>query len=257
MRRESFKTHAYILHCLNYSESDLIVTFFSNEFGKLNGIAKGAKRSKKRFANVFEPFTLTQIIFSRRKSDTLVFIDACDMMDPYAAIRADLEKTLIASYFADLVNHFSPEGKTNPKIFALLQNFLILLCREKATDATLRFFEMRLLKFAGFEPVLDRCVVCKAPLANGAVYYFHPREGGIKCSSCARPERFDQPVFAGTARTLLLSKELEMDKIKQVMLSDALAEQSREILVGFITHILGREIKSLRVMEQVRKLGLP
>jgi DNA repair protein RecO (recombination protein O) len=54
--RENHRTTGFVLRCLNYGESDLIVTFYSSDFGKLKGIAKGAKRSKKRFANVFEPF---------------------------------------------------------------------------------------------------------------------------------------------------------------------------------------------------------
>jgi len=95
--RETHKTAGFVLRSLQYGESDLIVTFYTREFGKIKGIAKGAKRSRKRFANVFEPFSLTQIIFSRRNRDSLAFIDACDILDHFAAIRMDLEKTLTAS----------------------------------------------------------------------------------------------------------------------------------------------------------------
>ena len=116
------------------------------------------------------------------------------------------------------------------------------------------FFEIRLLKLAGFEPILDRCLVCKKPLINGNSYYFHAQEGGIKCAQCARPERHDQSVSAGTIRTLLLGKDMDVEKIKLIALSGSLALESRNILVGFISHVLNREVKSLRVMEQVRKL---
>ena len=252
--RESHKTTGFVLRTLSYGESDLIVTFLSNEFGKLKGIAKGAKRSKKRFANVFEPFSLTNIIFTRKSRDMLAFIEACEIIDHYAAIRLDLDKTVIASYFIDLADHFSPEGKKNEKVFELLQTFLALLGSQKASDALVRFFEMRLLKLAGFEPTLDHCITCRAPVTNGSVYYFHAQEGGIKCTQCAKPERYDQSVSAGTVRTLLLGKDMDIDKIKLIALSDSLAMESRNILVGFISHVLSREVKSLRVMEQVRKL---
>jgi DNA repair protein RecO (recombination protein O) len=95
--RESHKATGFFLKSLNYGESDLIVTFYSREFGKIKGIAKGAKRSKKRFANVFEPFSLTHIIFSRNNRDMLAFIESCDIINHYAAIRQDLEKTMAAS----------------------------------------------------------------------------------------------------------------------------------------------------------------
>ena len=252
--REQLKTTGFVLRTLSYSESDLIITFYSHDFGKLKGIAKGAKRSKKRFANVFEPFSLTNIIFSRKSRDMLAFIESCDIIDHFNAIRQDMEKTLIASYFIDLTDHFSPEGKKNEKVFELLQDFLTMMGKEKTSDAAVRFFEMRLLKLAGFEPALDHCIICKTPVTNGASYYFHTNEGGIKCSACAKPQRYEKPVSAGTVRTLLLGKEMDIDKIKLITLTDSSAMESRNILTEFISHVLGREVKSLKVMEQVRKL---
>lgn len=252
--RESHKTTGFVLRTLSYSESDLIVTFYSHDFGKFKGIAKGAKRSKKRFANVFEPFSLTDIIFTRKNRDMLAFIEACEIVDHYHAVRQDMEKTLIASYFIDLMDHFSPEGKKNEKMFELLQVFLDMLGREKSSDSIVRFFEMRLLKLAGFEPALERCIVCKTPVTNGSSYYFHAHEGGIKCSACAKPQRYEETVSAGAVRALLLGKDMDIDKIKLFTLTDSLARESRGILVGFIHHVLGREVKSLKVLEQVRKL---
>jgi DNA repair protein RecO (recombination protein O) len=251
--RESHKTVGFILKSLSYGESDLIVTFYSREFGKIKGIAKGAKRSKKRFANVFEPFSLTNIIFSRKNRDALAFIESCDIIDHYSLIRQDLEKTLTASYFIDLTDHFSLEGKSNENLFMLLADFLSLLQRENVSDAAIRFFEMRLLKITGFEPALTACVRCKTPVTNGASYYFFPKEGGIFCGACARPERYDQSISAGTVRTLLLGKDMDIEKMKMICLSESLAAESRSILCGFITYVLGKEVKSLKVMEQVRR----
>jgi DNA repair protein RecO (recombination protein O) len=119
-----------------------------------------------------------------------------------------------------------------------------------------RFFEIRILKLAGFEPALDHCITCRTPVTNGGAYYFYAEAGGIKCAKYARPERYDQSVSAGTVRTLLLGKDMDIDKIKLIVLSDSLALESRKILTGFISHILSREVKSLKVMEQVRKLCL-
>ncbi|MHB8138867.1 MAG: DNA repair protein RecO [Smithellaceae bacterium] len=251
--RESHKTTGFVLKSLSYGESDLIVTFYSREFGKVNGIAKGAKRSKKRFANVFEPFSMTNIIFSRKNRDALAFIESCDIIDHYSLIRQDLEKTLTASYFIDLTDHFSSEGKANENLFSLLADFLALLTRENVSDTAIRFFEMRLLKITGFEPALTACVRCKTPVANGGTYYFFPKEGGIFCAACARPERYDQRVSAGTVRTLLLGKDMEMGKMKMVCFSESLASESRNILCSFISYVLGKEVKSLKVMEQVRR----
>lgn len=108
---------------------------------------------------------------------------------------------------------------------------------------------MRMLKLARFEPTLDHCIICKIPVTNGSAYYFHAQKGGIKCAHCAKPQRYDQSISAGTVRTLLLGKDMDIDKIKLMALSDSLARESRNILSGFISHILSREVKSLKVME--------
>jgi len=127
---------------------------------------------------------------------------------------------------------------------------------EKNIGCRSALFEIRLLKLAGFEPALDRCIICKTPVTNGNLYYFHANDGGIKCSACAKPQRYEKPVSAGTVRTLLLGKEMDIDKIKLITLTDSSAMESRSILTEFISHVLGREVKSLRVMEQARKFCL-
>lgn len=251
--RESHKTTGFFLKSVSFGESDLIVTFYCLKFGKIKGIAKGAKRSRKRFANVFEPFSLSSIMFSRKNRDGLAFIEACDIINHYSAIRQDLEKTLIASYFIDLADHFSPEGKPNENLYKLLMDFLALLAQENVSDTVIRFFEMRLLKTAGFEPALTACVRCKTPVTNGVSYYFYPKEGGITCAACAKPARYDQSVSVGTVRTLLLGKDMDIEKIKMVCLPESLAAESRNILCSFISFVLGKEVKSFKVMEQVRR----
>jgi DNA repair protein RecO (recombination protein O) len=54
--RTELRTEAIVLRAIDYGESDRIVTFCTADFGKIRGIAKGARRSRKRFANALEPF---------------------------------------------------------------------------------------------------------------------------------------------------------------------------------------------------------
>lgn len=251
--RESKKTAGFILKSLHYGESDLIVTFYSNDFGKINGIAKGAKRSKKRFANSFEPFSLANVIFTSRIHSTLVFINACDVIEHYRGIRENLEKTLIASYFIDLADQFSPEGKKNESAFELLRDFLQLLNTEKASDAVVRFFELRFLAVCGFEPTLDHCISCKTQVLNGNNYYFHPASGGIQCVNCVRPDGNNQTISAGTVRSLLLGRNMDTNKIRLFSMPERMANEASNMFCVFISHILGHDVQSRQVMEQVRR----
>ncbi len=254
--RPSYKTDAIVLRCLDYGESDRIVTFYTAEFGKVKGIAKGARRSKKRFANTLEPFTCLELLFSRHHQDGLAFLEEGKVTAHYSRIGQDLKKTLYASYLADITDQFTVENKKSEALFHLLRGFLEHLNRESASEDLLRFFEMRLLKLVGYEPVLDRCLVCKAPVENGDSYYFSVRDGGVKCAPCSPQESGFLSLSVGTIKSLLLGKDLEAEMLGRLTLSERSAQESRHCLGKFIEHLLGKEIKSLRVLREIHALGI-
>ena len=249
------RAEAIVLRLMDYGESDLIVTFCTAELGKLRGIAKGARRSRKRFANTLEPFSRLQILFSRRRPESLALIEACTVISHFPAIRADLGKTLIASYLIDLTDQFMPEEKKNAPLFGLLNDFLRLLDAGPVTEAILRFFEIRLLRLSGYDPVLDHCLACKAPVGGKSSYRF-TAEGGLICAAC-RPAIPDAiPVSLGTIMTLLLGREMEIDRLGRLHLSEQSADESRRLLAHFIRHLLGRDPKSVHVLNEIRRMGI-
>lgn len=249
--REKFQARVFVLRMLDYGESDLIVTFYSREYGKIKGIAKGARRSRKRFANTLELFSLSEIIFSRRDPTSLALIEESNIIDHLGNIRNVLENTLLASYMVELVDHFTIEGKVNPDIYGLLEGYLGRLDRGFEGGRLMHFFELDLLKIAGYEPVLDRCLNCRQPVNPQAVYLFSPRDGGIRCDACAPSSPSSFPVALGTIRTLLYGKDLEKDKLARVVISEQSSRESRLIFSRVIEHILGRKIKSYAVLCEI------
>jgi DNA repair protein RecO (recombination protein O) len=254
--RINYKTNAIVLRTLDYGESDRIVTFYTTDFGKVKGIAKGARRSRKRFANTLETFACLQLLFSRRHHDGLALIEEGTVINHYPGIGVDLKKTLYASYMLDVTEQFTVENKRNEEVFCLVQGFLELIDRESVSEDIVRFFEMRLLRLVGYEPVLDRCLACKAPVGNGDFYHFSVQEGGVKCTGCFPRNSDFLGLSVGTIKSLLLGKDMEKGKLSRLILSDQSANESRLFLGRFIEHLLGKEIKSLRVIREIRELGI-
>lgn len=254
--RSSHKTTAIILNSLDYGESDRILSLYTGEFGKLKGIAKGARRSKKRFPNALEPFSLLHVIFSKRERDTLVLIENCDVINHHSGIRENLDKTLVSSYLLELTDKFTQEGKKDMALFQLLKNFLHMIDTGIYSEELIRFFEIRLLKLSGYEPVFDRCMLCNKPVSHEELYRFVPSKGGIKCKTCHQNSFDSFPVSVGTIKALLLGKEIDIQKINRINLSDQSAQESKIILSRFIHHLLGTELKSLHVLNQIRKMGI-
>ena len=254
--RNQYRTEAIVLRILDYGDSDRIITFCTSGFGKLRGIAKGARRSRKRFVNALEPFSFSEILFSRRGPDSLALIENSDVICHFPAIRADLEKTLSASYLIDLTDQFTLEDKKNDELFRLLLGFLQLIEDIPPKEALLRFFEIRLLKLSGYDPLLDHCLICKTPLGKENAYRFTAANGGLTCLAC-RPEDPDAiPVSLGTIRTLVMGRDLTIDRLGRLLLSEQSAFESRLLLAHFIRHILGKEPKSVHVLNEIRRLRI-
>jgi DNA repair protein RecO (recombination protein O) len=254
--RITYKTPAITLNSLDYGESDRILTLYTGDFGKLKGIAKGARRSKKRFPNALEPFSFSHIIFSKKERDTLVLIESCDIINHHPGIRENLDKTLLSSYLVELTDKFTQEGKKDFELFQLLQNFLFMIDTENHPEEFLRFFEIRLLSLSGYEPVLDRCMQCKKLVSHSELYRFIPSKGGIRCTTCHQNSFDSFPVSVGTLKSLLLGKAVDIEKINRISLSAQSAQECRIILSHFIHHLLGRDLKSLQVLNQIREMGI-
>jgi len=252
------KTRGIVLRVIDYGESDRIVGFLTEDFGKVTGIAKGARKSRKRFANALEPFTCLSIIFSKKKGGKMALIEEAAIVDHYPGLRESLEKTLTAAYFMDMIDQFLLEGKRNPEIFHLTCDFLILLATEKYAEHMVRFFELRFLRLAGYEPVLDRCTNCNKPLQTSLPYFFSPSTGGLRCPPCA--ERLGSPdgipVSVGSIRTLLLGKDSTPAFLNRILMTDQCARECQRLLSGFIRYLLGKELKSLNVLNEVRRMGI-
>ena len=129
------KTSAIVIHSLDYGESDRIVTFYSSDFGKVKGIAKGARRSKRRFSNALEPIIILQHHFFQKGRGTLALIEGCDVIDHHVNIRVDLHRTLFSSYLIELIDKFTLEGKRNIDLFKLLLEFLGLIDAGTCSEA--------------------------------------------------------------------------------------------------------------------------
>jgi DNA repair protein RecO (recombination protein O) len=254
--RTRHKTEAILLRSLDYGESDRIVMFYTRDYGKLRGIAKGARRSRRRFANALELFCCSEIVFSRKGRDNLALIEESRVYNHFGGIRQDLEKTLMASHLIELTDQFTLEDKKSADLFALLHDFLAQIDGADCTEALLRFFEIRLLKCVGYQPVLDRCVACQAPLNGADVYQFNARAGGIRCSACHRTGEMSLSCSTGTLKTLLMGQDVDLSRMSRLLMSEQSVLESRQILLHFIRHLLGKELKSLQVFHQIRKIGL-
>jgi len=177
----SHKTEAIVIQSMDFGERDKLITFLTKKFGKLKGIAKGAKNSKKRFAGSLDIFSYVTLDFFEKENLGLARIESVSLIEPFSKINESIEKVTYGSYFVELVNEMVGEREENKAIFTLLLYFLRLLNREKICEEYLRIFEVRLLTLLGYQPQLDKCIICQGEIGLKVQNWFSLKRGGVVC----------------------------------------------------------------------------
>ncbi len=245
------KTDAVVIHCADFGESDLIVTLYTYDLGKIRGIAKGAKRSKKRFVNNLQPFSYIRIIFSEGRGG-LIRLDQADIIQPFFLISKDIFKVLYGSYFLELMKEMTGEKEANPQLFCLLVDFLSVLNDSPPREEYLRVFEMRVLDLLGYRPRLGECTICARRISQGEGAWFSYRHGGVVCKGCQTKVRGSVPVSGATLEAMEKALEMDLGEVGEIQFFPDVLSESREILPRFIQYQLGKGLKSLKVMEEIQ-----
>ncbi|MGQ9646926.1 MAG: DNA repair protein RecO [Thermodesulfobacteriota bacterium] len=250
-----FETNAIVTRSLNYGESDKILTFFSKDFGKIRGIAKGARRSRKRFQNVLGLFSHIRLVFFDREGVGLVRVESGDILHAFPKIRENLTKIYHGNYFVELVNEMAGEREANPEAFHHLLSFLMDLEAGEPEEGRARMFEIRMLSVFGYRPSLRGCGVCRKgweDLRKSPTLFFSLEKGAMVCEGCSKMLNRLTPLSLGTARLIEQISQIDLSKINRLKFTPQALAEARELLPKFITYQLGKELKSLRVLKALK-----
>ena len=229
----SEQSEAIVLRTRAYGESDKIVTLLTAAVGKLTGIAKGAKNSRRRFANCLDPFTRVHLHYRTRAGASLAFMDSCDLLDPPGVLSEPM-KFAYGSYLLELVDQLTIEGQPVPDLYGLLADALDTLRGGPATAGFLRVFELRLLYHTGYAPQLRACGRCRAPLQGAERAFLDPAHADVVCVRCSA---------TGTNAALLPVAGptlLALDGLRNVPLRDARSRTLSGTAAGDAAQFMGR-----------------
>ncbi|HVO83036.1 MAG TPA: DNA repair protein RecO [Syntrophobacteria bacterium] len=244
------RSNAVILRTRDYGESDRLVTFLSHAQGKLTGIAKGARRSKRRFVHTLEPLSLVHLTYVERAPSSLVRIDASELTNPFTALRQDLTRVGYASVGVELVLELAPEREANPSLFALLAQYLERLEAGGDPENLALLFQTRILSLSGFGPNLQRCARCSVEPTGPGAWFFSTSRGTLLCPAHQSGGEASQ-LSPGTILLLRQAQRLPLEKLWRLRSHRQSRAECRTLLLGLIRHHLEKDLKSLTVLQQI------
>jgi DNA repair protein RecO (recombination protein O) len=245
-----YKTKAIVLRSTPYGEADRIVTLYTLDFGKIKGVAKGAKRSQKRFGNSLEIGSYISLSFFEKENIELVRLSHCDLIRSLKGLREDIKTLAWASYLIELINELTAERIQNTDLFRLLLFFLHWIDREPLREEILRVFEIRLFSLLGYQPQFGFCHHCRRELGEGRIF-FSAKDGGVLCSSCAAPLPGLVPISLGAIKTLRLAQTLPLEKVDRISFSLQSLKESEAVLTKFLRQYIGKDLKSKKFLAQL------
>jgi DNA repair protein RecO (recombination protein O) len=177
------ESEAIVLRTYPLREADLLVTLFTRAEGKVRGVARSAKKSKRRFGGALEPLTYVRAFYDVRERQELARLDACEILESPLATAVSYARAVALAHVAELLDELLPDGEANDAIFRLTLSVLHALQPSKTGSDVwmpVTYFELWLTRLVGFLPELTECIVCGRGL-NGNRAYFHALADGLMC----------------------------------------------------------------------------
>jgi DNA repair protein RecO (recombination protein O) len=156
-------TTGLILRTRPLTETSLIVQWLSKDFGRIDTVAKGARRPKSPFRGKLDLFYEADFSFVRSPRSELHTLREVSLRETNAALRQELGRLRQASYAAVLIKQTTEKDTPLPRVFELLRGLLGELTQRAPQAQTILAFEMKLLQELGQKPDL-----AKARLTPGA-----------------------------------------------------------------------------------------
>jgi DNA repair protein RecO (recombination protein O) len=166
------------------SDFDKVLTILTPNMGKIECVAKGARRPKSLLLAGTQFLCFGEYLLY--KGSDAYSMNSCETIEIFYDIRIDLEKLKCATYLTKIINDVTTENQNNYRILQLFLNTLYVLANtEKDLEFIQSIFRLRLLSIIGYKPIIDECQSCKH---KENLNYFSIKDNGFKCKECSKQE---------------------------------------------------------------------
>jgi DNA repair protein RecO (recombination protein O) len=237
-------TEAIVLRTYNLGEADRIVVCLTRGAGLVRAVARGARRMKSRFGAALEPFTLLRLSFYERENRELVTINETEILRSRFELAGSEQAPRALAHVAEMVMEFAPPREVNEKLFRMVAACVdTISVQQEDVEPVLRYFDIWMLRLAGFLPDFTRCADCRRPLGEGA---YLNGELQARCAACSKA--LGGKLAAETIERLVASRRLAPGEFARS--SGGLSPQCRrelaELTEKLVARVLERPLRRAR-----------
>ncbi len=236
-----FTSQGIVLNKLRYLESDLIVTIFSKDEGKLKAIVKGGASSRKRFPGAFEAGNTGEFGFVDKNPYQLMHISHATVDNYFINLKKDYDKILMLFYLLGITDVMLPEHQSHTQLFDIL--LYTLYCLESGMGPGINnflnqirlFYELHLLKEIGLLRAVEKCESCGRPFSNDEVNLVI-KTGKLICKSCITSNTEAYRIPASLLRLIktINSNDIDINRFLTVDIPSVIFSFTMRIMSAYI-----------------------
>ena len=230
------QTTAIVLRTIEFSETSLIVTLLTRQFGRVSALAKGARRPKGPFEGSLDLLAVCRVVVIRKTNDTLDLLTEAKLHRRFRGGERSLERLYGGYYVADMLRQLlSDDHDPHPDAYDLAIQTLQQIDGTGEVASSLVFFDAQLLRMLGHAPGTDRCTDCGGEVKSTARVGFALSAGGIVCCEC-RPRQ----------RQTISVRQTVIDEIKRLQSPNTTLPTSvKSDFYGELRAVLNRYIQTV------------
>lgn len=249
-RPRVYKTEGVVLRRRNIGEADSIFTVFSAHEGKFDAIARGVRKARSRMRGHLEPLTRSKMLLAQGR--TFDVFTQVETINPYRAIRDDLDRSAVALYCAELLDRFTAVHDQDRGLYGRFVEVLDAF-DAGAPAIVARYFEVHLLDRVGYELQLDACSVCTGKLAPEETL-LSASVGGFTCAGCRAGATGGRIVSVRAVKVLRYIRTATIEEFARLRVDDDLAREMEAALGDVVRYVLEQEPRTRKFMDQVASL---
>lgn len=245
------RTDAFVLRTYPLREVDKICVLFTRESGKIRAVAKGARKLPNRFGASLETLSEVTLSYFHKEHQELASLSTCDIVKAPLRDEITSERLGVLHYLAELIIEFLPDHEPNERVYRLLGAILETISPSRTSDipAVSRYFEIWMLKLAGYLPDFNVCHGCGLDLSDeGSIWL--TGESLPQCKSCSgkRGDELKREVMIGL-KDILTRKPSDYLGLKR---EKRTIDQIGSLTTKLIHRSIERELKSVAIADRLR-----
>ncbi len=249
------KTEAIVLHTRKQGETSKILSLYTLHYGRLSVMAKGARSLKSRYSGVLEPLNHIQIVFYRYEARDLHYLSQAEIVTPFASVHGQLGKMALAAIPCEIIERSEVTGHTNPQLFRLLLESLMLLEEaETGQRQVVRAFMLRYLALSGFSGEYRLCLGCGQEKLRER-QFFDYGSGGYRCGDCEGRSGEGESLSRRALQALHFLGQSGLEKSITLRIGPDLGHELDQFLLANLRwHLEGLHVlKSIQYLEKLQK----